>query len=355
MFKAFWTHPDISEEVLSVWQVQLGKQCVELTIFLSFFQIFSDPKSLRFSFRWLLLFQNEKPCIDECKNSNVLRTMQHKLVCIHVTGMLLHLCSSFDFWHTFSRPAKFMIGKLSDRPLATIRYISKIWTVRKQWNPRPCGIFPTYENQALGHYSFLLGSEECVLLILQNYVVYFAFFCSVREKNVSEKEVAWTFVATKKVFIVVLSLITFLMSDISLNCHYFGYEWALKCFFEIKLWRYREIWGLPSEKKEHFRAWHYKMCTHKPGLNSGDEIAWSLKWSQIHKHQPPTRLDILNSTELKFDLRVYVYVAFFFLFFRLWFAVFAMRVECSWISFKPQSLGQAARRIKLRCAVGLGR
>ena len=43
-------------------------------------------------------------------------------------------------------------------------------------------------NCPLGHYSFLLGSEECVLVILQNYVVYFAFFCS--EKNVSEKEVA---------------------------------------------------------------------------------------------------------------------------------------------------------------------
>ena len=142
MFKAFWTHPDISEEVLSVWQAQLGKQCVELTIFLSFFQIFSDLKPLCFSFRWLLFFQKRKPCIDECKNTDVLRTTQHKLVCIHVTGMLLHLCSSFDLWRAVSSPAKFMIWRLSD-------ISAKSGKVGKQWNPRPSGIFPTNENQAL--------------------------------------------------------------------------------------------------------------------------------------------------------------------------------------------------------------
>ena len=74
---------------------------MELTIFLSFFQIFSDPKPVRSSFSWLLFFQNGKPCNDECKNTDLLRTTRHKLLCIHVAVMLLHLCSSFNFGRTF--------------------------------------------------------------------------------------------------------------------------------------------------------------------------------------------------------------------------------------------------------------
>ena len=35
-------------------------------------------------FSWLLPFQNRNSCIDERKNADVLRTTQHKLVCIHV-------------------------------------------------------------------------------------------------------------------------------------------------------------------------------------------------------------------------------------------------------------------------------
>ena len=58
-------------------------------------------KPLRSSFSWLLFFQNGKPCIDECKNTDVLRTTQHKLLSIHVAVMLLHLCSGFNFGRTF--------------------------------------------------------------------------------------------------------------------------------------------------------------------------------------------------------------------------------------------------------------
>ena len=36
-------------------------------------------------------------CVDECKNTDVLRTMQHKLACIHDAVMLLYLCLSFNF------------------------------------------------------------------------------------------------------------------------------------------------------------------------------------------------------------------------------------------------------------------
>ena len=308
MFKAFWT-PDISQKY-SLSDRRNSENSVWNWPYFSLFFKYSLTQNL-FVFRLggFCFFRMENLALTSARTQMYWERRNISLC----ASMLLECCyicvQVSTFGALFQVPQNSWSGN-SGTDLWRLSDISaKSGPVGKQWNPRLSGIFPTYENQALGRYSFLLGSEECVLVILQNYVVYFNFFCSVREKNLSEKEVAWTFVA--------LSLITFLMSDIGLNCHYFGYELALKCFFEIKLWRYREIWGLPSEKKEHFRAWLYKMCTHQPGLNSGDEIAWSSKWSQIHKPQPPTRLDILNSTELKFDLRVYVYVAFFFLFLRL--------------------------------------
>ena len=56
-------------------------------------------------FSWLLPFQNRNSCIDERKNADVLRTTQHKLVCIHVAvQMQVHLCSRFNFWRTFHFP-----------------------------------------------------------------------------------------------------------------------------------------------------------------------------------------------------------------------------------------------------------
>ena len=49
----------------------------------------------------------------------------------------------------FPFPAKFIIGRICDRPLANIRYIGKICPgySAKKYKPRSFGIFPTYENQ----------------------------------------------------------------------------------------------------------------------------------------------------------------------------------------------------------------
>ena len=64
------------------------------------------------------------------------------LVCIHVTVMLLQLCSSFLFFGRFPSPAKFTIGKVWDSSLANIRYIGKIWDGRETVKSPTVSDFP---------------------------------------------------------------------------------------------------------------------------------------------------------------------------------------------------------------------
>ena len=125
---------------------------------------------------WLLLFQNGKPCIDECKNTDVLRTTQHG----SCASMLLYKCcyicvqdsvfgtlsifrqvhnrenlgqTSGDYpvyrqnlgWSRKSKiPDRLGFSRDMKNRLYPIYRQNLGWWAKKK-NPRSSGIFPTYE------------------------------------------------------------------------------------------------------------------------------------------------------------------------------------------------------------------
>ena len=106
------------------------------------------------------------------------------------------------FWRTLQSLASW-VGFIQTKQCSFRRPVVSIHATKIA--PYPC--IDVNLSQLKRHY-FVLSAA---LFILQNFKVYFAIFCSAMKRKTSEKVMAWTFLATEVIFIVVLTLMTFLL------------------------------------------------------------------------------------------------------------------------------------------------
>ena len=106
--------------------------------------------------------RGEKPCIDDCKNIDVMRTTQHKLVCIHVAVYkCCYICVQVSILGAFSISGQIHNqenrGQTSgDCPI----YRKNLEWSAKNRNHRSSGIFPTYEKLLWVHFTHDLISHH---------------------------------------------------------------------------------------------------------------------------------------------------------------------------------------------------